>query len=82
MPDLTQKLTPQLLGDAIRARRTQSKLKLENAAALCGVAKQTLANIERGEAKSQINTILQVCAGLGIKLYIHPWHNSNEAEYE
>lgn len=72
-PDLTQRLTPELLGDSIRARRSQSKLKLEDAAALCGVAKQTLANIEAGHPTTQINTILQVCNNLGISLFIKPW---------
>lgn len=38
-PDLTQKLTPKLLGQVIKARRTQSNLRQEDAAALCGVAK-------------------------------------------
>ncbi len=82
MPDLSQKLTPELLGEAIRARRTQSALKLEDAAALCGVAKQTLTDIEGGKANSQINTILQICNGLGIKLYIQSWHTGNGAEDE
>lgn len=45
-PDLSQIVTPELLGKAIRARRTQSQLRLEDAAALCGVAKQTLQDIE------------------------------------
>ena len=41
-PNLNQTLTAELLGQAIKARRTQSNLRLEDAAALCGVAKQTL----------------------------------------
>lgn len=40
-PDLQQAVTPLLLGQAIKARRTQSHLRLEDAAALCGVAKQS-----------------------------------------
>jgi transcriptional regulator with XRE-family HTH domain len=78
-PDLRQSLTMRLLGQAILARRTQSNLRLEDAAALCGVAKQTLMNIERGQDTSQMNTILQVCSGLGIKLRILPWSAPNEA---
>lgn len=82
IPDLSQNLTPKLLGEAVRARRTQSNLKLEDTAALCGVAKQTLSNIENGQETSQINTILQVCSGLGIKLYIQPWYSGNGRENE
>ena len=48
-PNLTQMLTSALLGEAIKARRTQSKLRIEDAAALCGVAKQTFMKIEHGQ---------------------------------
>lgn len=72
-PDLNQRLTPELLGLAIRARRTQSKLRLEDAAALCNVAKQTLQDIESGSGKNKFETILQICHGLGIKLRIVSW---------
>ncbi len=81
-PDLSQSLNPELLGQAIRARRTQSHLRLEDAAALCGVAKQTFMNIEHGQESSQIKTILQVCSGLGIKLCILPWVTDEEAHNE
>lgn len=77
-PDLKQGLTRQLLGQAIKARRTQSRLRLEDAAALCHVAKQTLQDIEHGSGKSKIETILQVCHGLGIKLSILPWPENED----
>lgn len=73
MPDLKQPLTPALLGKAIRARRTQSNLRLEDAAAFCNVAKQTLQDVEHGLGKSKFDTVLQICNGLGIKLHIRPW---------
>lgn len=78
-PDLNQPLSLELLGQAIRARRTQSQLRLEDTAALCGVSKQTLMNIEHGEGSSQMSTILQICSGLGIKLCILPWPSNHEA---
>ena len=78
-PDLKQILTAQLLGQAIKARRTQSNLRQEDAAALCGVAKQTFMQIERGHASSQLNTVLQICSALGIKLFIMPWQDNDEA---
>jgi len=77
-PPLDQALTSSLLGQAIKARRTQSGLRLEDAAALCGVAKQTFMNIEHGNPTSQLQSILQICSALGIKIYIAPWHNDNE----
>jgi transcriptional regulator with XRE-family HTH domain len=79
-PELDQALTAELLGKAIRARRTQSNLRLEDAAALCGIAKQTLMNIEHGKPTSQFNNVLQICAGLGIKLRILPWREVDEDE--
>ena len=77
-PDLNQRLTPELLGGAIRARRTQSKLRLEDAAALCNVAKQTFQDIERGLGKNKFETILQICHGLGIELRIVPWEDDED----
>lgn len=81
-PELNQILTPKLLGQAIKARRTQSNLRLEDAAALCGVAKQTLMMIEHGQSTSQLVSVLRVCAALGIKLFIEPWHSNDEVNNE
>jgi transcriptional regulator with XRE-family HTH domain len=79
MPDLSQMLTAELLGQAIKARRTQSNLGLEEAAAFCGVAKQTFMKIEHGQSTSQLGSVLQICSALGIKLTILPWHLDSEA---
>lgn len=81
-PDLQQPLTPELLGEVIKARRTQSDLRLEDAAALCGVAKETFMKIEHGQSNCHLASVLQVCSGLGINLYIKPWVNSGEDENE
>ncbi|TAL62383.1 MAG: helix-turn-helix domain-containing protein [Legionella sp.] len=77
-PDFTQNLNAELLGQAIKARRTQSELRIEDAAALCGVAKQTLMKIEHGNPSAELDSILQICTGLGIKLRIVPWMNKDE----
>lgn len=79
-PDLSQPLKPELLGQAIKARRTQSHLRLEDAAALCNVAKDTLMQIEHGHHSSQLGSILQICNALGIKLFIQPWQENKEAD--
>jgi len=78
-PNLKQMLTPALLGQAIKAKRTQSKLRIEDAAALCGVAKQTYMKIEHGQQTVQFSCVLQICSALGIKLFIAPWLGNDEA---
>lgn len=78
-PPLNSPLTAELLGKAIRARRTQSGLRLEDAAALCGVAKQTLMKVEHGAGTAKLENILQICLGLGITLTIQPWESASEA---
>ena len=77
-PNLSQILTPALLGEAIKARRTQSKLRMEDAAALCGVAKQTFMKIEHGHQAVEFSRVLQICSALGIKLFIAPWTDNEE----
>jgi len=77
-PDLKQTLTPELLGQAIKARRTQSNLRQEDAAALCGVAKQTFMQIEQGNSSNKLESVLQICSALGIRLCIMPWQDNDE----
>ncbi|HAT2009466.1 helix-turn-helix transcriptional regulator [Legionella pneumophila serogroup 1] len=69
-----------MLGEVIKARRTQSNLRLEDAAALCGVAKETFMKIEHGQSNCQLASVLQICSGLGISLYIKPWMDNSEDE--
>lgn len=77
-PDLMEPLTAELLGMAIKARRTQSNLRIEDAAALCGVAKETFMKVEHGRSNCQLSIALQICAGLGIMLFIKPWVEDSE----
>ena len=67
-PDCLNAVDFACLGQLIRARRTQSKLTIEQASALCGVAKQTLMMIEHGNEKAQIGKVFQILKGLGILL--------------
>ncbi|MBL7479420.1 helix-turn-helix domain-containing protein [Legionella sp. 27fs60] len=57
-PDLERPLTVELLGEVIKARRTQSDLRLEDAAALSGVAKETFMKIEHGKSNCQLASVL------------------------
>jgi transcriptional regulator with XRE-family HTH domain len=81
-PNLKSPISPELIGYAIRAKRTQSQLRLEDAAALCGVAKQTLMNVEHGHANTQISTLLQICMSLGINITIMPWQENEDMNDE
>lgn len=81
-PNFDQPLTAELIGKLIKARRTQSALRLEDAAALCGVAKHTLMKIEHGRDTCQLGSVLQICAGLGINIYAKPWDEIGEDENE
>lgn len=81
-PNLEAPISVELIGQAIRAKRTQSQLRLEDAAALCGVAKQTLMNVEHGHSSTQISTVLQICKSLGVNITILPWKEVDEVDNE
>ncbi len=66
-------LTKELLGDFIRARRTQEGLKMVDVAMLCGISIATLSNLEKAEASVRVDLALNVAKMLGIKIVIEPW---------
>lgn len=66
-------LTKELLGQFIRARRTQEGLKMHDVAMLCGISIATLTNIEKAEASVRIDTALHVAQMLGIRIMVEPW---------
>jgi transcriptional regulator with XRE-family HTH domain len=72
----TSKLTPEALGLFVKARRTQSGLRLEDAAALCGVAKETYSKIERGHGGVRLESVLAVCQKMGVELVLKSWKES------
>lgn len=65
-------LTALLLGQFIKAKRTQSGTRIEDAAMLCNVSLATLSNIENGKG-GRLESALQICRMLGIKLKVVPW---------
>ncbi len=75
IPTPTQEgyLTKELLGEFIRARRTQEGLKMVDVAMLCGISIATLTNIEKAEANVRIDSALNVAKMLGIKINVQPW---------
>ncbi|MBU0654341.1 MAG: helix-turn-helix domain-containing protein [Gammaproteobacteria bacterium] len=66
-------MSMKLLGQYVRARRTQAGLRIDDAALLCGVAKDTLSRIETGRTTVQVSSVLQVLQQLGINLKVEPW---------
>lgn len=76
-PDLNQVLSLELIGKAIKARRTQQKLDRKTAAMLCDVSTVTLGKIENASSGVRMESVLKVMMALGIKMYIAPWETLN-----
>jgi len=76
-PDLSQVLSLELIGKAIKARRTQQKLDRKTAAMLCDISTVTLGKIENASSGVRMESVLKVMMALGIKMYIAPWEASN-----
>lgn len=77
IPKADRFLTMRLLGEYVKARRTQADLRIDDAASLCGVAKDTLSKIEHGKDTVQVGSLLQVMRALGIELVIIPWDDDS-----
>jgi len=74
-PNLSQALSPELIGNAIKARRTQQKLDIKTTAMLCNVSVVTLSKIENASKGVRMESVLKVMAALGIKIHIEPWES-------
>ncbi len=60
--------TAENLGSIIRQKRKADGLRLEEAAAVCGVSYAFLSALENGKETVRLNKVLQVLACLGIEL--------------
>jgi transcriptional regulator with XRE-family HTH domain len=58
------------LGTHIRARRRASGLRIDNAAALCGVSVDLLSRLENGKSGVSTERVLKVLQGLGLVLLV------------
>jgi len=67
-PDLSAIDNTIILGQLIKAKRTQLKMKLVDCAALCGIGVNTLSRIEKGNANCTLGAAFAVLNGLGIQL--------------
>lgn len=67
-PNLSETVTPVLLGQFIRYKRTTMGMTLEDAASLCCVSKQAYQNLEKGFTSTRFETLFKVLSALGIRL--------------
>lgn len=58
------------LGKQIRARRKASGLRIDDAAALCGVSVDLLSRLENGKSGVSTQRLLAVLEGLGLVLLV------------
>ena len=58
------------LGQRIRATRRAQGLRIDDAAALCGVAVDTLSRLENGHAGVSTVRVMKVLDGLGLALFV------------
>lgn len=56
------------LGLVVRAVRRSSKVRLDDLAAMAGVSKQFVSDVERGKSTVQLGLVLKLLAELGIPL--------------
>lgn len=66
------------LGQHVRHRRTQSGLRLDDAAALCGVASGTMSKLENGQVGLATDKLLRILDGLGLALLVVPREEAPE----
>jgi len=71
-PSLRRLDSPSDLGDCIRAVRVAAGLPQNEAAELCGVSVPFLNRLERGKTTVQLDSVLKVCRGLGIRIELVP----------
>lgn len=62
--------TPQDLGRLVRAQRRASGLRIDDAAALCGVSVDLMSRLENGSSGVSSQRLLKVLDGLGLTLLV------------
>lgn len=58
------------LGALIRAQRRRSRLRIDDAAALCGVSVDLLSRLENGSSGVSTGRVLKVLDGLGLAMVV------------
>lgn len=65
-------MTPQTLGQAISTRRKLTGLTQSDLAAILGVTRQLIGELERGKPGIRLQVALQACISLDLHLRIDP----------
>lgn len=63
-------LSLEALGQRIRAKRKASGLRIDDAAALCGVSVDLLSRLENGKSGVATDRVLKVLDGLGLAMLV------------
>lgn len=64
--------SPADLGPAIRARRREQALRIDDAASLSGVSVDLLSRLENGKGSVRVDKLLTVLDSLGLALVLGP----------
>ena len=59
----------EVLGKLVRARRLERAMTAEELSERVGITRKTLRNIENGEAGTEIGTVFEVAALVGVRLF-------------
>jgi transcriptional regulator with XRE-family HTH domain len=70
LPPNQELRSAELLGQFVRARRTQAGLSIQDAADFCSIAVGTLDKIERATGDVRLSNVLTACSLLGITISI------------
>ena len=66
----TAAVSLETLGRIIRAKRKASALRIDDAAALCGVSVDLLSRLENGKSGVSTDRVLKVLDGLGLAMLV------------
>ena len=71
-PELLRITDASALGPAIRARRREQSLRIDDAASLSGVSVDLLSRLENGKGSVRLDKLLAVLDSLGLALVLGP----------
>jgi len=71
-PDLLRVTDASAVGPAIRSRRREQSLRIDDAASLSGVSVDLLSRLENGRGSVRLDKLLAVLDGLGLALVLGP----------
>ena len=60
------------IGSQVRANRNQQGLRIDDAAALCGVSVDLMSRLENGSGSIRLDKLMVVLDGLGLSLLVVP----------